>query len=109
MASKISPDVLDYESDEEEDNRIISEEPQPDGSVLVKIKEKTSSGHQIRTLRKVKRTIQVRKGVTDRQQVLLSFVFVALFSRFFFGLVEVETISSRNGTVSFYTRRTSHN
>ena len=67
------PDMIDDEPVEPQ-TTILSEEKQPDGSVIIKLKEKTSSGYQIRTLKKVQRQIQVRKGVIDRKEVFSLFI-----------------------------------
>ena len=69
--------MLAYEDDDDDfpqggEPVTLSEEPQKDGTVIVKIKE-----NQIRTVKKTKQSMQVRKGVLERQQV-----FILFFSRF---------------------------
>ena len=74
--------MLAYEDDDDDfpqggEPVTLSEEPQKDGTVIVKIKENTTEGYQIRTVKKTKQSMQVRKGVLERQQV-----FILFFSRF---------------------------
>lgn len=65
--------------EEEDTSKIISEEPQSDGSVILKIEERNKTGYKIRTIKKYYKKVQVRKGVVERQKVMHLFLLILFF------------------------------
>lgn len=74
----IRKDMLPPE-EEEETSKIISEEPQSDGSVILKIEERNKTGYKIRTIKKYYKKVQVRKGVVEREKVMHLFLLILFF------------------------------